>query len=93
MEKFTPLKDLSLTLINLFQQERTSPSRNFLINLSATKPEFKVDFEIMDRTVINDDMGILKSDMVKGEGHFVGHIVDPENPTNTIHFYEMSGLV
>ena len=47
----------------------------------------------MDRTVTNDDMGILKSDMVKGEGHFVGHIVDPENPANTIHFYEMSGLV
>ena len=47
----------------------------------------------MHRTVIKDDMGLLKNDMVKGEGHFVGHIVDPENPTNKIHLYEMSGMV
>lgn len=47
----------------------------------------------MHRTVIKDDMGLLKNDMVKGEGHFVGHIVDPENSTNKIHFYEMSGMV
>jgi predicted DNA-binding transcriptional regulator len=39
----------------------------------------KVDFLIMDRTVILDDMGVLKNDMVKGEGHWVGYVIDPED--------------
>lgn len=56
----------------------------FLIILSATKPEFEVNFEIMHRTAVNKDMGILKTDMVKGEGHFVGHIIDPEDSTKKI---------
>lgn len=28
---------------------------------------------------MNKDMGVLKTDMVKGEGHFVGYVVDPED--------------
>ncbi len=47
----------------------------------------------MDRTVIYDDMGILKNDMVKGEGHFVGHVIDPEDSSHKIDFYEMSAMV
>ena len=39
----------------------------------------KVDFLIMDKTVILDDMGVLKNDMVKGEGHWVGYVIDPED--------------
>lgn len=37
----------------------------------------KVNFEIMTRTKIYNDMGILKNDMVKGEGHWVGYVIDP----------------
>jgi hypothetical protein len=53
----------------------------------------KVNFEIMTRTVIKSDMGLLKNDMVKGEGHWVGYVIDPENKTHKVDFYEMSGMV
>ena len=47
----------------------------------------------MTRTVIHNDMGLLKNDMVKGEGHWVGYVMDPENSTHKVDFYEMSGMV
>ena len=31
--------------------------------------------------------------MIKAEGHWAGYIMYPENPTNQIDFYEMSGLI
>jgi hypothetical protein len=47
----------------------------------------------MHRTVTHDDMGVLKNDLVKGEGHWVGYIIDPEDGETKIEFYEMAGLV
>lgn len=44
----------------------------------------KIDFEIKTRTVINKDVGVLKNDMVKGEGHWVGYVIDPENKTHKV---------
>jgi len=38
-------------------------------------------------------MGIFKNDMVKGEGHFVGYVIDPEDKSHKVDFYEMSGMV
>lgn len=38
----------------------------------------------MHKTVIHDDMGVLKNDMVKGEGHWAGYLVDPEDPSNRV---------
>lgn len=53
----------------------------------------KIDFQIMHRTTIHEDMGIFKNDMVKGEGHFVGYVIDPEDKSHKVDFYEMSGMV
>lgn len=38
-------------------------------------------------------MGVLKNDMVKGEGHWVGYVIDPEDKSHKVEFYEMSGII
>jgi hypothetical protein len=34
-------------------------------------------FEIMDSTSKFKDLGLLKNDMTKAEGHWVGYLMDP----------------
>lgn len=52
-----------------------------------------MNFLVLHKTTHFEDMGIIKNDMIKAEGHWRGYIMDPENLTNKIEFYEMSGLI